>query len=416
MQNFLSPKLCGFRKGYSTQHPLIAMIEKWKKALDKNHNAAAVLTDLSKAFDCMNHDLLIAKLEAYRFSHSALTFVYSYLKDRFHRTKVNNAFSSWSCVNSGVPQGSILGPLLFNIYINDLFYFIDEEKVTNYADDNTPYETGCHINNVIKNLEENIMILSQWFFDNYFKMNTDKCHLLVPKHDEDVQITVGDEIIKGEKLVKLLGVKIDNKLNFEDHVASLCKKASQKLHALARVAPFMETKKLRILMKAFIESQFSYCPLVWMFHCRELNNRINRIHERALRIAYNDPNSSFEELLRKDESFTIHERNIQRLAAEMFKVKNNLTPQFMQKVFPPSKNLVNLREKPLFETYNVKSVYNGTETISFRGPQIWSILPKNIKNAKTLSEFQAKIKKWIPKGCMCRICKIYIKHVGFINC
>ena len=144
--------------------------------------------------------------------------------------------------------------------------------------------------------------------------------------------------------------------------------------------------------------------------------RINRIHERALRIAYNDTNLSFDELLRKDGSFTIHERNIQRLATEMFKIKNNMAPKFLNNVFPNSKNIVNLRQKPTFETSNVKSVYNGTETISFRGPQIWAVLPDDIKNAQTLCEFQAKIKKWKPKGCRCRMCKTYIQHVGFVNC
>ena len=415
MQKYLSPKLCGFRKGYSTQYALIDMLEKWKKALDKSYNVAAVLTDLSKAFDCINHELIIAKLEAYGFSKSALRYIHSYLKNKLQRTKVNDTFSEWSRIISGVPQGSILGPLLFNIYTNNLFYFLDENKVTNYADDNTPYEIDKHINDVIIQLENNIIILSKWFTDNYFKMNADKCQLIVPKINKELMINIDDKVITNDKSVKLLGIKIDKNLDFEDHVTSLCKKATQKLHALARVAPFNETIKLRILMKAFVESQFSYCPLVWMFHSRNLNNRINRLHERALRISYRDTISSFEELLLNDNSFTIHEKNLQRLAIEMYKVKNNLTPPFMKNVFLVSKNDINLRHKREFETTNVKSVYNGTETISFRGPQIWSIIPENIKNSQTLLEFQSKIKEWKPKGCMCRLCKTYIQHIGFIN-
>ena len=194
------------------------------------------------------------------------------------------------------------------------------------------------------------------------------------------------------------------------------KKAGLKLLALSRIALHMETSKLRILMKSFIEAQFSYCPLIWMYHSRKLNNRINRIHERALRIAYHDQISSFDELLIKDNSITIHERNIRCLATEMFKTKNNLNPSFLKQIFPTSNNVVNLRCKPSFQTFNVKSVYNGSETVSFRGPQIWSTLPDYIKESQTLLEFNNKINKWKPKGCMCRLCKTYIKDVGFINC
>ena len=113
------------------------MIEVWKKALDYKNSADAVLTDLSKAFDCLNHDLLIAKLDEYGFEKNAINFIFDYLKERKQRTKVNNSYSSRRNIQYGVPQGSILGLLLFNIYINDIFFFITEKKVANYADDST---------------------------------------------------------------------------------------------------------------------------------------------------------------------------------------------------------------------------------------------------------------------------------------
>ena len=135
MRNKLSPYLYGFHKGYYTQHCLIIMFIRWKKALDKHNIAGALLTDFSKAFDSINHGLLIAKLEAYGFDLSSLNLIFSYLSGRKQRTKVNNSFSKWSEISLGVPQGSILGPLLYNIYINNIFYVVDEDTVTNYADE-----------------------------------------------------------------------------------------------------------------------------------------------------------------------------------------------------------------------------------------------------------------------------------------
>ena len=153
-------------------------------------------------------------------------------------------------------------------------------------------------------------------------------------------MNVGNEVIECENSVKLLGITIDTKLDFSKHVSTLCRKASQKLHALARILNFMSHDKLRLLMKAFIESQFGYCPLVWMFHSRTLNNRINRLHERALRLVYKEPILTFEELLRKDNSFTIHHRNLQKLATEMYKIKNDRSPTLMKFIFPDRNNFV----------------------------------------------------------------------------
>ena len=167
-------------------------------------------------------------------------------------------------------------------------------------------------------------------------------------------------------------------------------------------------------MKSFIESQFCYCPLTWMFHSRTLNNQINWLHERALRLVYKDSRLTFEDLLRKDSSFSIHHRNLQKLTVEMYKTQNDKSPSLMKSVFPQRVIPYNLRNKNTFYSRNVRTVYNGTETLSFRGPQIWALVPEDIKSAKTLNEFKAKIKNWEPRGCTCRLCSDFITNLGFI--
>ena len=177
--------------------------------------------------------------------------------------------------------------------------------------------------------------------------------------------------------MKLLGVDIDSKLSFKNHVSSLCTKAGRKLTAFTRLVTFLTIEKSRLLMKTFIELQFNYCPLVWMFHNQKLRNKINKIHERSLRIVYNDDSSSFEELLSKDNSVSIHHRNIQSLAIEMYKSKNNLSPQIGQDIFQIRNTHPNMRTQLDFVLPGPKTVNYGTESLKFMEPKIWNILPKS---------------------------------------
>ena len=161
-----------FRRGYNAQDGLISLIEKWKKSVYNGGAFGALLTDLSKAFDCLPHELLIVRLDAYGFDKSSLKLIHSYLTNRKQRVKINRISSSWSEILFGVQQGSILGPLLFNIFICDIFHFLEDFDIANYADDSTPYCASKSAEFVVNNLEQSSAILFERLNNNYMKVNT----------------------------------------------------------------------------------------------------------------------------------------------------------------------------------------------------------------------------------------------------
>ena len=399
----------------------MTLLETWRISLDKNGYGGAILMDLSKAFDTLNHELLVAKLHAYGFTHSALSLIYSYLSNRWQRTKINNSFSTWTEILQGVPQGSILGPLPFNIYLNDLLFLDIESDLCNFADDNTLHVCDLSLNTVVDKLETSAKSVINWFEYNYMKLNESKCKLLISGNKEEVIIaSVGDTKIIESHKVNLLGIHIDRELKLNDHVNNSYKKAGKKLNALIRLCNILPFHRRRLLMKSFIESQFSYSPLVGLFHSRTLNTKINLLHYRALKFVYHDETSTFQELLTKDKSVSMHHRNIQFLAIELYKVKNCNPPFLLKEIFttrdiPEDSVVANLRSQTDFYNYhNPKSVRFGTDTLHALGPKIWNIIPIELKNSSSLPAFKDKVKQWIPVNCPCRLCQNYVEGIGFI--
>ena len=218
------------------------MLEKWKRAVDNGKVFGILLTDLSNTFDCLSHELLLVKLHAYGFSISALRLIYSYLANRKQRTKINTSYSSLEEILFGVPQGSILGPLLFNIFLCNMFFELSQTDFANYPDDNIPYVEANNIDEVITILENNSIQLFKGFSDNQMKASKDKCYLVI-SNKEKVSMKIDNTESDNISSEKLLGITTDSKLNFKEHLEGIVKKDSRKVNVLSRITPYMNLTK-----------------------------------------------------------------------------------------------------------------------------------------------------------------------------
>ena len=214
VDQFLSTFMCGYGKSHSTQQALLSLIERWKNTLDQNGYGGAILMDL-----------LIAKLGAYGFDTTAsLKLIRSYLTNRFHRTKVNTSFSSWSKLFLVGPQESVLGPLLFNIFYYYLFYLTKMTDVCNYADDTTFHACDQDLKSLITSMKHYAALTIEWFKSNCMKLNQDKCHFLFSGHNyQTLFVNVGETKIWERKQQKLLGILIDRDLKSDECVFALQK-------------------------------------------------------------------------------------------------------------------------------------------------------------------------------------------------
>ena len=403
-----------FRKGYSCQSLLVKCIDNWKSALDKQHYIGALFMDLSKAFDCLPHGLIIAKLHAYGLELPACNLLFSYLQGRKQRVKISNSRSSWTLLTTGVPQGSILGPLLFNIFMNDLFLFIKKCHLYNYADDNSLDSSSENLTDVLYNLRHDGRNAIEWFAKNGMQANPDKFHFMLfpptPSEQQALQLCDGTHLMS-ETEVTVLGVTIDDKLCFSQHISSGCKKAARQLNALARISIHLNINSRRAVYNSFIMSNFNYCPLVWHFCGQGNNQMLEQIQERAFRILFADYNSSYMELLKRAGTTTLLIQRLWLIALTVFKSLHGLNPPCLNDMFTPKYVPYQLRDSSLLEQSRCRTTTYGLRSMSYIGAKLWNDLPNDFKATTYFTDLKRMLQNTLYK---LWICMFLISSHGFM--
>ena len=408
--NFLSPYISAYRKAHSTQHVLIRLIEEWKFGLDNGYFVGAVLMDLSKAFDCVPHDLLIAKLGAYGFDKSALKYLYSYLKGRRQCVRINGNLSKYFTILAGVPQGSILGPILFNIFINDFYNFFMVANLHGFADDHTLSAKSKSLE-VLKDIlssESNIAI--KWLDDNDMLANPSKFQVIFltkTKEHINLSLQINNKIIESKESVELLGIEIDDKLKFESHIRELCRKTGGQLNSLYRFKKYLSPLSKKVVITSFIFSNFNYCPLIWNYSSAKSKNKIEQVQKRALNFLKYHLD---EELLFEPGNSSMEVKRLRVLLIEIFKTLNGLNPAYMKNIFYRSTNRNSERLKFNIKTQRYNQVKFGKNSLRVLGPILWNSLPNNIKSLQSIIVFKKFIKSWGNFGC-----PHYNKFVSYYN-
>ena len=331
------------------------MVENIKKALDAGKIVCAVLMDLSKAFDCLPHKLLLSKFKAYGMSPSACRLLSSYLKE-------------WQHVSKGAAQGSIMGPFCFNVFTNDLRNtFDDKVEIYNYADDNTLISTGYNYEDVHK--------VISWFEDNHMAVNPIIVFGNVAKP--------GTFTIKGNALlptdnVKLLGLQI-------------CEKAGRQVQVLSRLNRVLNKSSKLLLYNSFIECYFAYCCVIWHFCGNAGTIKVDRIQEKALRHCTLDFSSSYTQLLRACDKSTLYTTRLRKITELAYRILNEIYPTYLSD-FIQLKECRDLRAIIRLSLPKVNTVKHGKASLLHLTPMLWNSLNNDVKTSNTLSLFKHRVK------------------------
>lgn len=405
--NLLHSTQSGFRPNHSCETSLLQMISKWLDAINSSQMIGMVMIDFRKAFDLVDHTLLLKKLKYYKISEETISWFSSYLLGRKQKVFANNVLSESENIICGVPQGSILGPLLFLIFINDLPLDINNVLTDLYADDTTLYYIDKSQARIEQQLQTALHKLSEWCKENGMLINTTKTKVMlittpqrrVNLNNYNFQLTYNNEALSVVPCEKILGVFIDNNLSWTNHTEAVAKKIVSNLWLLSRIKIYLTTHQRIQFYKSYIQPHIDYCNAIWGGTSQRNLDRIYRLQKRACKIILDYQYVNIADSMEELKILNIYERIYLKKAKFMFKISKSLTPEYINEMFhlrPLNNTLQSLRSsaainyvlpRPHKELFKQSLIYSG--------PLIWNNLPDNLRQLGTIDSFHKNCIKWM---------------------
>ena len=384
----------GFRPHHSTNTALLNITDDWLICFDNGKIICVIYLDLKKAFDTVDFQLLLLKLRYNGADEQTIKWFASYLNGRMQSTSVNGVLSTSRPVSCGIPQGSILGPLLFILFINDLPMGLKYCKVSMFADDTLLYCEGSEVTDICSKVNEDLEYVKMWLDNNKLSLNVEKTEFMFLGtrsrlnniNEVDVNIKIGEQKLIRVKKCKHLGVIIDENLTWQDHIAHVQKKTGCGLHMLKTVKPYVDKPTLQMVYNAIVSSHLNYCDSVWDNCGVTLSNKLQKVQNRGARIINGSSwDSSGKQNLSKLNWISLVDKREENTAKMMLKILNNQAPQYLCDKFSYIDKKYNTRQSKL----NVNKIQphnnSGKRTFQFRGAQVWNSLPDALKSASSIN-------------------------------